>query len=460
MKIFSEYLDNPMADKKNEEQLMLESGFSRILQIMSGLVPSVKTFAIVTWENPQSIKFSDEYNKEQNKKLKGLLEDGSYGYVHIKGRYGSYENPFFIMNITKNAAIELGKMGDAKKSDKTKWQESIIFGTVNAPEDITFELVYMDGRPSLVRHVWKQLDKGTPNYYSEFKGRKFVIPFFDATHGDTEFKKGKIVRKESIEYGNNIFYEKDFDTTTVEKANKDAEFYDIINEDSNGKHLWLGRGHIHATLATLKKNKNEKFSEYLDNPSSTITESSLSRLHKHMLEHDSGTITTYRNQYTHKQNQQRNRSLSAKLATKRYDVTIVDGSYIEDFETDKAVEVGEKVFFVVDYKNRGKLEKDLRAFGEEFSQDSIMFIPKGGVDAYLIGTNPNATSDAFLQYGEKKQLKNAVWGKEGQFMTKVRGRPFYFKENAQASAIVLPEGYFGRYSCHAIAESKWEELEV
>jgi len=236
---FSEYIE------QNGDQLLLESGFSRMLQIMGGLVPSVKTFAIITWENPKGKESPAEYNKQKNKELQELLGRGSYGYIKIKGKYGNYENPFFIMNITRSAAIDLGKEGD---------QDSVIFGAVNAPEDITFELAYMDGRPSEVRHVWTKLDKGTKDYYSEYKGRKFVIPFFDSAFSDVKFKQGKIT-KEEFEIGANIFYEKDFDKSIVDMSNKDMEFYDVLSEEHNGKHRWLGRGYIHSRLAENKKHK-------------------------------------------------------------------------------------------------------------------------------------------------------------------------------------------------------------
>lgn len=204
--------------------------------------------------------------------------------------------------------------------------------------------------------------------------------------------------------------------------------------------------------AYMNKNEEKNFL--------TLTESSLSRLYKHMQEHDAGTITAYRSEYTHKENQQRNRSLLAKLADKRYQITSVKGSYIENMGMgpDKEVEVGEHVYFVVDAEDTGKLEETLRKLGEEFGQDSIMFIPKGGAEGVLWGTSKK--DGLFLKYGESLKLSNAVWGKRGEFMTKIRGRPFYFKEGIEAEALVLPEGYFGRYGCHAVATSPWQKLMV
>ena len=190
-----------------------------------------------------------------------------------------------------------------------------------------------------------------------------------------------------------------------------------------------------------------------------LTESSISRLYRHMQEHDSGCITAYRKKYTHAQNKERNYLLLAKLNYKRYLTTSVKGAYIENYGSKSAVEVGEHVYFVLDSQDTGKLENNLRELGEEFCQDSILFIPKGGVNAFLWGTsNPECESEApYPPYGQKVLLKDAIWGKEAEFMTKIRGRPFVFKESIEKGDIIehkLPEGFFGRYGCYAVAAQK------
>jgi hypothetical protein len=177
-----------------------------------------------------------------------------------------------------------------------------------------------------------------------------------------------------------------------------------------------------------------------------------------MNDHDSGTITAHRSEFNNKENQQRNRSLLAKLTDKRYGVTSVEGSYIENMGTDKQIEVGEHVYFVVDANDDGNLEKNLRELGEYFDQDSILFIPKGKTEGILIGTTKREIDSP--KYGERKSLPNAIWGKNGQFMTKIKGRPFYFKEDVELIPRILPEGFFGRWGCNAIANTHWSKLEV
>ena len=60
-----------------------------------------------------------------------------------------------------------------------------------------------------------------------------------------------------------------------------------------------------------------------------LSESGLSRLYSHMMEHDSAILTAFRNEYSNEQNYKRNRELKAQLLSMDYGVTKVDGSYIE-----------------------------------------------------------------------------------------------------------------------------------
>jgi len=192
-------------------------------------------------------------------------------------------------------------------------------------------------------------------------------------------------------------------------------------------------------------------------------ESGLSRLYSKMENHDCGTITASREKdmingklhyYTRKENKQRNLSLLAKLQAGGYLVTKVKGSYIENFGTPDAVEVSENVFFVEDTYDMGTLEEDLIELGEEFNQDSILYIPRGGLNGILIGTN-----DAeFPGYHKKINYSNRNFGTAGEFMTKVRSRPFIFES-------VIKEyqenhGYLGMQALFTMARMDWQKIEI
>jgi len=209
---------------------------------------------------------------------------------------------------------------------------------------------------------------------------------------------------------------------------------------------------------------------FKDFANNKLNESGLSRIWTHMKEHDCGIISAERysptcgngKPYTNKENLQRTRSLASKLHDKRYDITSIKGSYIENFESDDAKEVDETVFLVVDVNNSGKLFDDLKQLGEQFEQDSIMFIPKYGsqdnVKSILFGTNrcPNG----YPGYGISKTYTQRLLGGYGQFFTKVKNRPFVFKEDLQLEHYTIPQGFFGRYGCNATANTKWQDIQL
>jgi len=171
-----------------------------------------------------------------------------------------------------------------------------------------------------------------------------------------------------------------------------------------------------------------------------LNESSLSRLYRHMMAHDTAIITAYRgdpnddsncvdkSQATEDStNKLRNRDLKATLMALGYGVTSVDGSYIENFNTPEAYEVAEHSFFVVNLEDNPDFAEYIVILGEDFCQDAVLIIPKGGQGAYLHGTN----NSEFPGYGQKVQAGELSFGREKEFMTKVRDRPMAFTEELE-----------------------------
>lgn len=126
-------------------------------------------------------------------------------------------------------------------------------------------------------------------------------------------------------------------------------------------------------------------------------------------------------------NKLRNRDLKATLLSLKYGVTKVKGSYIEDFDTAQAVEVGEDSFFVVNLEQDPNFIDTIKSLGEKFCQDSVLIIPKGGQGAHLYGTN---NSD-FPGMGQKVEVGSLKMGDEAEFMTRVGNRPMTFTEGLE-----------------------------
>jgi|TARA_R110000824_G_scaffold170181_2_gene347454 hypothetical protein len=166
----------------------------------------------------------------------------------------------------------------------------------------------------------------------------------------------------------------------------------------------------------------ENWNKYL------LTESSLSRIYGHIMDHDSAILTAFRNEYSKKQNYKRNRELKAQLLSLGYGVTKVAGSYIENFESPQAVEVSEQSYFVSNRKDAPGFVESIKSLGEQYEQDSVLIIPEGGKDAYLIGTREG---NDFPPFGDQISVGDLKMGRSAEFMSKVKGRPIVFKEELE-----------------------------
>lgn len=166
--------------------------------------------------------------------------------------------------------------------------------------------------------------------------------------------------------------------------------------------------------------------EEIDNQE--LLESSLSRIQRKISKHTSGTISAFRDEYSRKENLSRNKEMGAYLRSKGYSVTKIVGSWEETLSNNEKKVVNEESFFVANQKvegdDKGELENDLMKLGKKYDQDSILMIPSGGKDAYLVGTSNR--EDAFPgKYGTKMKIGSAKYGKVmTDIMSKIRGRPF------------------------------------
>ena len=191
-------------------------------------------------------------------------------------------------------------------------------------------------------------------------------------------------------------------------------------------------------------------SKFLQERQQNLFEASLSRIWSQALKHQTGTISGFRyapdcgdgKPYTLADNKRRNSILKAKLLKQGFGVTSVKGTYIENYGTPEAREVDEESFFVVDIKDTGKLKSALIALGTEFEQDSITFA-EAGEAYYLISTNECPSGypgsgkigvSAKLgkpNYGKKEFADEDGEVKPAEFFSKIKNRPFVFRESVQ-----------------------------
>jgi len=186
-----------------------------------------------------------------------------------------------------------------------------------------------------------------------------------------------------------------------------------------------------------------------------IVESSLSRIYKHISEHDCATITAFRGDPTDASNcvsgtppsdfqdqglnaleinKRNNKFLKAALLSRGLGVTSVDGTYVENFKSENPdnppIEVKEDSLFVVNLPqlNQEEFFDIIIELGKKYCQDSVLLIPKGGNEgAFLYGTN-----NSFPGLDVKIKYEKLSFGKEQEFMSKIGNRPFSaINENLQ-----------------------------
>ena len=201
----------------------------------------------------------------------------------------------------------------------------------------------------------------------------------------------------------------------------------------------------------------KKFQEYLQ-------ESSLSRLWSHNEKHDCGAMTAFRvaaecgegEKYSKSDNAKRNKSLLAKIKSKGYGATTLKGRYPEGGKS-----VTEISYFIVDLEDGGNLENDMKKFGEDFEQDSVLFVPKGAIQnkskAHLIGTNH--CKNNWLGYHKTETFNKGKMGYDSPIYTSyVNGRPFIFEE--VCDGILNPGNGMGWWSLHSVADKHWSKIEI
>lgn len=180
-----------------------------------------------------------------------------------------------------------------------------------------------------------------------------------------------------------------------------------------------------------------------------LNESGLSRVWSHSKKHDVGTITAFRSArdcnkgeaFSKKENMKNNNILKSKLLKLGYGVTAIDGVYIEDYKGKNPKNVKEKSFLVVDLKDNGNLQKDLVKLGSEFEQDSVTFQDQKSGTYYLISSNKCPEGyPGNGKIGVKIKLGKPLFGKDGEFHSKINGRPFVFEsESIKENLTVLNE---------------------
>jgi hypothetical protein len=185
-----------------------------------------------------------------------------------------------------------------------------------------------------------------------------------------------------------------------------------------------------------------------------INEAGLSKIRQDMSDYDTAFITAFRGDIEDKSmcvyvppseeelaerskqgekaqvNRRNNKELSAYLLSQGYGVKNVQGSYIENFgsvDPEKVPrEVKENSFFVTNLNDDPEFAEQIINLGKRFCQDSVIIVPKGE-EGYIYGTN----TSKYPGLDQKETVGKFAGGETGEFMSRIKSRPFVMKEDEE-----------------------------
>lgn len=146
-----------------------------------------------------------------------------------------------------------------------------------------------------------------------------------------------------------------------------------------------------------------------------ITETSLNRIISHRANYDTGAISGYRNNISHKQGNRNNKIIIKELRDSGYQVTMVTGFWQEQGDDAPSIE---RSIFAFDKDGIGGLKEKLIELGQRFNQESILFRPANS-GAHLVRTSGNNVGK------ETAPAKKTHYGiKNGPAWTNVKHKSF------------------------------------
>ena len=213
------------------KEKLLEN-FSKVMRTLRGLEENIHTVALISAENPCGKDVTKQDNNKRTEAMAEFLRKSNFSYRRIAGKYGNHENSFIINNITRKDTIVIGQMFQ---------QHSVIYG-VKTDNGMTFELIVTNlcedgeaiGDVLGVRKVYTHVSKDVDDDYSEVKGRRFIIPFYDSGRYEaSDWSNGKI---------------EDIKMMEQDERRLNSYLKSSLNEGKTQKYRWEMRGLISNLL--------------------------------------------------------------------------------------------------------------------------------------------------------------------------------------------------------------------
>ena len=306
----------------------------------------IKTFAVLTAENPMGKKLSDEQNRQRNKLLRkeiaakrdagqrasGLSKEAYFRklhiqYIPIRGRFeGNQENSYIVLNLT---------LSDTKYLSDKFGQKSFFFGTHN--DDGTIDVSYYER-------------KNEDDDYTLIETTRRVDDMADA---DDFFSKYNGLKWS--------FYLKYFNESYIPRKIIDMDAF----EDSFDESL-TNRGRALRRINSYKPYPQTESQMTNVDGLRVLTEANLQRISKGHEKGGYAIISASRGHRTQQENDRQTNILRDKLRNKHYSYIMVYGGYKEEGQDRASME---KSFVVFPYDIQSKKPADF----DKFKKDMIDF---------------------------------------------------------------------------------------
>lgn len=173
-----------------------------------------------------------------------------------------------------------------------------------------------------------------------------------------------------------------------------------------------------------------------DYSDTVITEAgaNINRVLEHLNSDNTCSMTAYRSNYSHKQNELRNKKLANDIRNLGYSYIRIIGSYIEKGNTELTEE---NSFLIIDKdlteEGQNKFFNNMLKLCELYDQDSVLISLPNNKNILPASYNKNGN----IEYGPFKSLNI---DKMNEFFTKIHGHKYFF-ENIAESIGIKPDSY-------------------
>ena len=174
--ILSESMEQPPME---DESLPSSPTFEKIMNILQGQDPSVRTVIIMSGQNPMAEETDSAKNAMLAKKLEAALSDMGLQFIPIGGRFSGHdEDSVVILNPTREQGHQLNR--SFKQWGYVWGQDLPNFQMIKIDHDQPQgEGVDPDSKVATAVDASAQAQKAVDNYSFDYvSGRKFIISLY------------------------------------------------------------------------------------------------------------------------------------------------------------------------------------------------------------------------------------------------------------------------------------------